>query len=741
MNRHSTYSIIAVLLSLFGFISHSQSQQLVPLPGAATVRLNTELLMNAGFEDDTDTDGIPDGWISSNTDATGRDKRKCDKAGKPVAHGGDCAFMFKGNTDASSSNLAQMLTDTSGLVNSATILFSAYIDPRSAPSNITFGKAQLKLSDGSKQKLTLAVPGGERGVTDYVVVQDQQTILIPAGAVVSKAVVKFIYQEQEGKYLIDDASFALVSPDATSTPVATTPAPTVTTTKTLTLTASISATPTSVAPSATHTASPTLVAPTVTSTVSNTLTATQTSTATATDTLTSTVTLTLPGADTLTPTHTATSTHTPTPTNTSSLTPTHTPTSTHTPTPTNTSSLTPTHTPTSTHTLTPTNTLTSTAVPAPFQLVANVGAADDNFGFSVALSANGNTALVGAPGDDSKQGAAYVFINNGTSWTQQAKLTANDIQVGDEFGKVVALSANGNIALLGARNNNGERGAAYIFTRSGTVWTQRVKLAADDGAEQDYFGTSVALSGDGSTALIGANGHDIAALTEVGAAYVFVGSGSTWTQQAKLVADDGVTLDALGHTVTLNGDGSTAIVSTYEHNSSQGAAYVFTRSGTLWTQQTKLIAASGALGDRFGFSVALNASGHSALIGARDANGAQGAAYVFSRSGTIWTQQAELVADDGVSSDRFGSSVALNTAGSTAIIGATGQQGFVYQFKANGSVWTQQTKLMASDGAAGDRFGTSIALDDTGIATLIGASLDDVDGNTNEGSAYVIYVP
>jgi len=382
------------------------------------------------------------------------------------------------------------------------------------------------------------------------------------------------------------------------------------------------------------------------------------------------------------------------------------------------------------------------------KLTASDGAASDYFGVSVALS--GGTALVGAYGDDvgaksdQDQGSAYVFTRSGTIWTQQAHLTASDGAADDHFGVSVAL--NGDAALVGADLDdvgaNSDQGSAYVFWRSGTTWTQQGKLTASDGAAYDFFGCSVALSGD--TALVGAYLDDVGANSDQGSAYVFTRSGTTVTQQGKLTASDGAAYDFFGYAVALSGD--TALVGAHLDrvggNSYQGSAYVFTRSGTTWTQQGKLIASDGAAYDFFGNSVAL--SGDTALVGAYEddvgANGSQGSAYVFTRSGTTWSEQAHLTDSDGAAYDYFGVSVALS--GDTALVGARGDdvgansdQGSAYVFTRSGTTWSLQQKLTASDGAAGDFFGYSVAL--AGDTALVGAYLDDVGANGNQGSAYV----
>jgi hypothetical protein len=378
------------------------------------------------------------------------------------------------------------------------------------------------------------------------------------------------------------------------------------------------------------------------------------------------------------------------------------------------------------------------------KLVAGDGAITDRFGFSVTL--DGNTALVGAYGDDvgvnGHQGSAYVFAHSGSTWTQQAKLVADDGAPNDYFGASVALD--GNTALVGAYGDdvgvNSDQGSAYVFTRSGATWTQQAKLVAGDGAEGDEFGTSVALDGD--TTLVGATYDDVSSSNQ-GSAYVFTRSGSAWIQQAKLTAGDAATGDLLGRSVALDGD--TALVGAYTDDvgaiSDQGSAYVFTHSGSTWTQQAELTAGNGAMGDRFGYSVALD--GNTALVGAYTddlgANSDQGSAYVFTCSGDTWTQEAKLTAGDGAAGDRFGSSVALD--GDTALVGAiyddvsSSNQGSAYVFTRSGTKWMQQAKLTAGDGANSDEFGWSVALD--GDTALVGAYDAKVGANSDQGSAYV----
>jgi hypothetical protein len=368
------------------------------------------------------------------------------------------------------------------------------------------------------------------------------------------------------------------------------------------------------------------------------------------------------------------------------------------------------------------------------KVFASDAAADDNFGNSV--SVDGDTAVIGALGDDSA-GSAYVFTRSGAVWTPQAKLVAIDATAGDLFGR--SVSVDGDTAVIGAifdDDAGSDSGSAYVFTRSGAVWTQQAKLVASDGAAGDRFGASVSVDGD--TAVIGSRLDDDPA-HDSGSAYVFTRSSTVWTQQAKLAAGDAETGDQFGWSVSLDGD--TAVIGAFyddDAGSFSGSAYVFTRSGAVWMQQAKLEASDATAGDAFGSGVSVD--GDTAVIGAfndDDVGSNSGSAYVFTRSGAVWTQQAKLMASDAAADDWFGRGVSVY--GDTAVIGAIldddagPDSGSAYVFTRSGAVWTPQAKLVASDAAAGDHFGLGVSVD--GDTAVIGAVLDD-DAGVNSGSAF-----
>ena len=248
------------------------------------------------------------------------------------------------------------------------------------------------------------------------------------------------------------------------------------------------------------------------------------------------------------------------------------------------------------------------------KLTASDAAALDNFGRSVAIS--GDTVTVGANGDDdggSGSGSAYVFTRSGGNWSQQAKLTATDAAAGDQFGGSVAIS--GDTVAAGASLDDDcgtDSGSVYVFTRSGSSWIQQAKLTATDGAASDQFGASVAIFGD--TVVAGASLDDDGG-TSSGSAYVFTRSGGNWSQQVKLFAFDGAAGDQFGISVAISGD--TVVVGAYGDDDGgidSGSAYVFTRGVSSWFLSAKLGASDAAVDDQFGRSVAI--SGDTVVVGA-----------------------------------------------------------------------------------------------------------------------------
>ena len=465
--------------------------------------------------------------------------------------------------------------------------------------------------------------------------------------------------------------------------------------------------------------------------------------------------------------------------------------------------------------------------PEAFIKAPNAGS-NDNFGYSTAIS--GDTIVVGAYGEDSAQttitngttaatdntfidsGAVYVFTRSDSTWTQQAYLKAPNTDSNDGFGISIAISgdtivvgANGddsaqttitNGATASADNTLTDSGAVYVFTRSDSTWTQQAYLKAPNAGAGDLFGSSIAISGD--TIVAGADNEDSSrvtiingtggssddTLTDSGAAYVFTRSGSTWTQQAYLKAPNAGSYDYFGISTAISGD--TIVVGAYGEDSSQttitngttvvedntstdsGAAYVFARSGSIWTQQAYLKAPNAGASDLFGTSTAI--SGNTIVVGAYAEDSSQttitngttasaddslwepGAAYVFVRDTTnnTWAQQAYLKApnpDSSGNTDYFGYSTAIS--GDTIVVGAYDEDnsqttitngttvaennelfdsGAAYVFTRSGSTWTQQSYLKAPNAGSTDFFGYSTAI--SGDTIVVGAAGEDSSQTT-----------
>ena len=424
----------------------------------------------------------------------------------------------------------------------------------------------------------------------------------------------------------------------------------------------------------------------------------------------------------------------------------------------------------------------------------------DNFGCSVAVS--GDTLAVGAYREDSNaagvdgnqsdnsaedSGAVYVFTRSGNVWSQQAYLKASNAEADDEFGYSVSVS--GDTLVVGAYQEdssaagvNGNQtdnsadgsGAAYVFTRSGGVWSQQAYLKASNAEAGDYFGKAVAISGD--TVVVGAYNEDSNAtgvdgdqadnsMYGSGAAYVFTRSGGVWSQQAYLKASNTGIYDHFGNSVAVSGDtlavgaddedsSATGVDGNQGDNSADesGAAYVFTRSGGVWSQQAYLKASNTESEDYFGESVAI--SGDTVVVGAdgedssaTGVNGNQGdnsaddsgAAYVFTRSGGTWSQQVYLKASNAEADDWFGESVAISD--DTLAVGAHNEDsnatgvdgnqadnsavlsGAAYVFTRDTGLWSQQAYLKASNTGGVDHFGRSVAI--SGGALAVGADGED----------------
>ncbi len=464
-------------------------------------------------------------------------------------------------------------------------------------------------------------------------------------------------------------------------------------------------------------------------------------------------------------------------------------------------------------------------------------------GFSVAVNGDGTTMAVGAPqeasaakGIDGNQadnslydaGAVYIYTRTGNGpWAQQAYIKASNPGEGDNFGHALALSADGNTLAVSAYweasnakgiggnqadNSIPQAGAVYIFTRRGTAWTQQAYIKASNTGEAgvgeafgdgDQFGFSLTISDDGNTLAVGANTEDSNAtgingdqtdnsMVSAGAVYVFSRTGTTWTQQAYVKAANTRGGVQFGYSLALSADGNTLGVASYDEGggsrvingpydamppaNGSGAVFVFTRSGAVWTQQAYLKAHNAERNDSLGVMVALSDDGNTLVATALDedclipgidqsgcdndfmSDTSAGAVYVFVRSGTAWTQQAFIKSSNIGDNDLFGSRLAVSGDGNTiaadaqmedsAAKGIDGKQddnaateaGAVYLFTRTGTTWVQRSYIKGSNTEAFDEFGSAVALSGDGRTLVISARAEDsaakgVNGNQADNSA------
>ena len=381
------------------------------------------------------------------------------------------------------------------------------------------------------------------------------------------------------------------------------------------------------------------------------------------------------------------------------------------------------------------------------KVTAGDGIAGDVFGFSAAMQ--GSVAMIGAVQGNAAPtgtsnggfGRVYVYQRAGSEWSVVQKLAADDGAADDQFGYAVALDGDtafisASFADVGTQTN---QGAVYVFTHDQDGWTQTQKLTAPDGEAGDQYGWSVAVSGD--HAIVGSRGATSSGNDAQGAAYVYVRKGGTWTQEARLSDSMGTNNDQFGYAVAIRG--TTALVSAPNSSSASGSAVFFTEAGGTWTQGDTVSAVDGASNENFGFAVAFD--GTTAVISAPfatvGANGFQGAAYAFGQSAGHWTQTQKIVANDGQFFDALGPSLALD--GDNLLITApffNGSAGATYRYTRSGGMWTQVEKLVANDAVAGEgaAYGYVAAMSEGSF--VVGQALAKIGSNAYQGGAY-FYMP
>ena len=358
------------------------------------------------------------------------------------------------------------------------------------------------------------------------------------------------------------------------------------------------------------------------------------------------------------------------------------------------------------------------------------GTGTEQLGSSVALSADGQVALVGAPFASSDNGAAYLYTEASGTWPTSP--TASFTGTGAEhLGSSVALSADGQTALVGAPFASSGNGTAYLYTEASGTWPS-APTASFTGTGSEGLGWSVALSADGQTALVGA----FAASSFNGAAYLYTEASGTWPS-APTASFTGTGGENLGWSVALSADGQTALVGAPFASSNNGAAYLYAEPASGWPATPSPTASfTGTGGEQLGYSVALSADGQTALVGAFAASSGNGAAYLYTEASGTWptTPTASFT---GTGGENLGSSVALSADGQAALVGApftSSRNGAAYLYGPRATIWPPGATATASFTGTGlEELGYSVALSADGQAALVGAPF----ASSSNGAAYL----
>ena len=367
------------------------------------------------------------------------------------------------------------------------------------------------------------------------------------------------------------------------------------------------------------------------------------------------------------------------------------------------------------------------------KLIGSDGVGQANQGISVSISADGNTAIVGANYDNSNKGAVWIYTRNGTIWTQQGNKLVGTGSIGTTInqGCSVSLSADGNTILIGGTGDNSFKGAAWVFTRNAGVWTQQGnKLVGTGSIGTARQGTSVSLSADGNTAIVGGYGDN----NNEGAAWIFTRTAGVWTQQGnKLVGTGNIGAAMQGFSVSISAEGNTAIIGGRDDNSSIGAVWIYTRTAGAWTQQGNKLVGTGSIGTNIfqGWSVSLSADGNTAMVGGYGDNSYQGAAWIYTRNSGIWSQQGNklVVTGNVIGPARQGKSVCLSADGNTAVVGGSNDDnglGAVWVFKRSAGTWSQYgNKLKGNGNISSANQGSAVSISADGNTILSGGINDD----------------
>jgi hypothetical protein len=384
------------------------------------------------------------------------------------------------------------------------------------------------------------------------------------------------------------------------------------------------------------------------------------------------------------------------------------------------------------------------------KIVASDAEAEARFGASVTVSGDGTRMVIGAPFEDVDglvdAGAAYVYTLVNGVWTQEQKLVASDAAAGDQFGSSVSMSDDGSRLVVGAQGDDSSRGAAYVYTLTNGSWVEDMKLVASDRQNNTLFGSSCSMSGDGSRIIVGAQNNDGSVnVGNNGAAYIFSFVADSWVQDQKLVQNDTEENATFGSSVSMNASGTRVSIGAFNSNNGSGALYIFSLSdGATWSQDVKLVPSDIGSFNYFGNSTSINATGDrlaaSAMSHPTSGIFRSGAIYIYSLVDGTWVESAKLSANDLSERARVGLSISMNTDGDCLIAGSddnVARDGSAYVFSLIDGTWQQSQKIVPTDSETGARFGFSTAISGDGSRVIVGADLKDENALADAGAVYV----
>ncbi len=365
------------------------------------------------------------------------------------------------------------------------------------------------------------------------------------------------------------------------------------------------------------------------------------------------------------------------------------------------------------------------------KLVATDNIGNSLQGGAVAISSDGNTAIIGGWGDNSYSGAAWIWTRSNGLWTKKLKLNPTGITGNNASqGSAVAISPDGNMVMVGSPGNNGGMGGVWIWDLVNNIWTQSAILKVTSPTSLQYgLGTSIALSSDGTTMVVGGANYN----SSSGAAWVFVKSGSNWVQQGTVLdGNDHTAGSNQGQSVAISADGNTIIVGGYYDQDRMGAAWIYTRSGTTWSQQGSKLVGTGSVGTVIfqGYRVAISADGNTAFVGGMADNSSAGAVWIYTRSGNSWTQLGNKLIGSTISAIKpdFGYALVLSPDGNTLYVGASSDdanKGSIRVFKKSANTWIEQTYSIKGINRIGTSvLGRSMAISADGKTLISGGFID-----------------